>query len=115
MKYLATRGELKRQSEYHKIFNSGDYVEEVKTPEVCLNIVTMRTHLSDIGTCDREFVHVTDNFIYVVIDSDFIDDSAITKAIEMVGELPNLNSGTTMEFEKVDANENKISRRKRTH
>lgn len=115
MNYLATRGELKRQSEYHKIFNTGE-CEELKSPEVCLNIVTMRAHISDIGTCDKEFVHVTDNFIYVVIDSDMIDDSAITKAIQMVGELPNLETGTTMEFEQqADAHENKISRRQRTH
>jgi hypothetical protein len=67
-------------------------------------------------SCAKEFVEVTHDFIRVGINCDLIDDTAISQALEMVGQLDSFNPGTMIQMgQLVHIYENKISHRKRAN
>ncbi len=72
----------------------------------------LTTELSDA----KEFVEVNDDYIRVGINCNLIDDTAISQALEMVGQLDSFKPGTTIQIgQLVHIYEDKISRRKRAH
>lgn len=146
MKHLVARGELKRRSEYQHLWNEGSIPEaylQNDNETVTIHVVTLRAYLAELASTKafdegiddfeklatrvdellttelsdaKEFVEVTDNYIRVGINCNLIDDTAISQALEMVGQLESFKPGTTIQIgQLVHIYENKISRRKRAH
>lgn len=85
--------------EIHRLWNDGVAPSEEKEDEITLHVVTLRAHLQEHRLSQgREFVEVKNDYIYVGIDCETIDNEAISQAFEMIGKLPNYHPGTLIEL-----------------